>query len=459
MSQADENVRTINGHELRFPSEDWAGFFKNHFGPSVLWALIGIGASHIILAPTVGARYGLFGVWMFALIYLVKWGGWELGVRYNYAAGENPVEAYEHLPGPNQWGQWLTFFIFLLFWTNILGAVTGGAAAFINAFASQQFGLSLGVVPWYVILIVPTAILVLFSRYQWLENFLKLFVILLGILIVLGVFISPPSGAKISETVFTVPDVTSPVFIALFAGAAAYAPVGLSSSISIGSWSMAKKQGASELEEKGLDPEDPAYREYMESWIRTGMRDYNLAYAFSFILIISMVSLATATLYGTGDIPSGGAVPFAVGQLLQQAFGPWAFFAMMIGAIAALTSTVIGNTDSTARVCSDILGMTRDVEDTERWRKILVVIVAGFSIVPVLVLGNFPVVLVTFSAALIGVFQVFFYVANYYVVKTQLPEAFHPSTTRTAYYVVGMVLVAIFGLLGALNNFGIVGAG
>jgi hypothetical protein len=67
-------------------------------------------------------------------------------------------------------------------------------------------------------------------------------------------------------------------------------------------------------------------------------------------------------------------------------------------------------------------------------------------------------VLITFSAALVGLFQVFFYAANYYLVRTQLPEAFRPSRVRTAYYALGIALVALFGLAGALNNFGLVGA-
>lgn len=446
--------------DLEYPDESWAGFFKNHFGPSVLWALIGIGASHIILAPTFGARYGVFAVWLFAFIYFIKWGGWELGIRYNYGTGRNPVEGYEALPGPERWGQWLTFFIYLFFWTNILGAVAGGASAFMNAIFSQLWGIELGIVPWFIILVGLSGVLVFVSRYQWLENILKVFVIALALLIILGVFISPPSVSRISSTAFAVPDMTSPIFIALFAGAAAYAPVGLSSSISIGSWSMAKNQGARRVASGDIDPEDPEYRDYVESWMRTGLRDYNLAFGFSFVLIVSMVLLATATLYGTENIPSGGAVPFAVGSLLEASYGPWAFYAMLIGAVAALLSTVIGNIDATARVCADILGMVReDIEDTERWRKGLVVLISVASIAPVLFIGNFPVVLVTFSAALIGVFQVFFYVANYYIVRENLPEQYQPSNARKLYYVVGFVVIALFGLLGALNNFGIVGAG
>lgn len=420
-----------------------------------MWALLGIGTSHVVLAPTVGARYGLFGVWLFGLVYLVKWGGWELGIRYSYGRGKNLVEGYEHLPGPDRWGQWFTFGIYLFLWTNIHGAITATAAAFADAITRTTVGVSFGIVPWYVVITVPVAALLFSSSYQRVENILKPSVVLLGGIIVLAVVVAPPDAATVAETAFDVPEVTNPVFVALFTGVAAYTPIGLSSSVSIGSWSMAKGQGARELEEKGFDAEE--YREYIASWMRTGLRDFNIAYVLSFGLAASTVTLAASTLYGTGDVPSGENMPIAVGRLLQDAYGRWAFYVMLVGAAVAVLSTVISNMDAVARVCSDTLGIVGVADDTERWRKRLVVFISVFSIVPVLVIGNFPVVLITFSAALVGVFQVFFYVANYYLVRTQLPEHFQPSTKRSIYYAVGVVLVALFGVAGALNNFGLVG--
>jgi len=49
---------------------------------------------------------------VFAFIYVAKYGAWELGIRYNYGVGGNPVEAYDQLPGPKNWMQWFTVFVF-----------------------------------------------------------------------------------------------------------------------------------------------------------------------------------------------------------------------------------------------------------------------------------------------------------------------------------------------------------
>jgi hypothetical protein len=62
-----------------------------------------------------------------------------------------------------------------------------------------------------------------------------------------------------------------------------------------------------------------------------------------------------------------------------------------------------------------------------------------------------------FSAALMAILQVFFYLANYYIVREHLPAAFQPGTARTIYYVLTMLLVAGFGVMGGLSRLGLVG--
>ncbi|MDY6779872.1 MAG: hypothetical protein SV760_04885, partial [Halobacteria archaeon] len=80
-----------------------------------------------------------------------------------------------------------TFAVYLLLWTNIHGAITAGTAAFVGALFSEAFGISMGIVEWYVVLTLPIAALVFYSKYEWLENLLKTFVVFLGLIVVLTV--------------------------------------------------------------------------------------------------------------------------------------------------------------------------------------------------------------------------------------------------------------------------------
>lgn len=437
--------------DLEYPAEDWAGFVREHLGPSLMWALLGIGGSHIVLAPTLGGLYGLFAVWVVGLVYVAKYGGWELGIRYNYGMGRNPVEGYGDLPGPDHWGQWLTLAIYLVGWTVILAAVGFTSAAFAAALIPGVTKLNL-----YIGLIALAMILTLASRYSWLEALMKVFVLALAALILLGIFVAPPSASVVRETTFAVPDVTGTAFLGLFAAIAGYAPTGLSTTVTIGSWSMAKEQGARALRDRDLDPTDERFHDYIRAWMNVGRRDFRIAFGFSFVLIVSMIFLASSVLYPTP--PKETNIAIAIGNLLQESVGQWSFYLIVVGAFAALYSTVITVMDGAARVNADVLSLVleRDV-DTERYRRLFILVMGTASIIPILVIGELPITLVIFSAALMAILQVFFYIANYYIVREHLPEPFQPTTWQHVYYVVTIVLVIGFGIMGAMGRLGLVG--
>ncbi|MFW5965675.1 MAG: Nramp family divalent metal transporter [Halodesulfurarchaeum sp.] len=451
MTAAEETgTKATDIPELTYPSEDWAGFIKNHLGPSLMWALLGIGASHMVLAPVLGGMFGLFGIWIVAVIYLAKYGGWELGIQYNYATGKNPVEGYGNLPGPDHWGQVFTMLVYLVGWTVILASVGFSAATFLASLVPN-----VGVVQLYYLLVAITVVLTILSRYSWLENLMKGFVILLAVFIVLGVFVSPPSAQVVAETTFAVPDLTSVAFLGLFAALAGFAPTGLSTTVTIGSWSVAKKEGARALQGADYDFQDEQFREYVASWMRVGKRDFRIAFAFSFLLLVSMILLASAVIYP--NPPQDQNLAAVVGSILEAGFGDWTAYLVMVGAFAALYSTVITVMDGAARVNADTLPLILEREmDTERLRRGFIVLMGAASVIPIVTIGQLPLTLIVFAAALMAILQVFFYFANYYIVRTELPEFFQPSRTKLIYYAVSMGLVVVFGIMGAMARLGVI---
>lgn len=438
--------------ELEYPAETWKGFFKNHFGPSMLWALVSIGASHMVLAPTVGGYYGLFAIWIFVFVYVVKYGGWELGIRYNYGIGKNPIEAYTDLPGPKNWALWLSVIIFVFFYTGIIASVAAGATALSMVVSPFSF------IQTYLLLMGIAGVFVLLARYTILEKVLLVFTVALGVLLVLGAAAGPPSTEVAAETAFELPELTGALFVGLFAAVAGFAPTGHSTSIIIGSWSMAKGDGARALRKKGADPTDEKYHEYIKEWIRTGRRDFNIGYAFSLILAIAMILLATNVLFP--EPPTDDNFEIALGEILSESFGAWAFWAVIVGGFAALYSTVITTLDGGSRAAADILpiALENDDLDTERLRRVIVAVMTLGCIIPILVIGGLPVTLIVWIAALIAMVEVFFYPANWYIVEKNLPEAFRPSTKWKVYYVITIVLVFVFGIMGALETFDVIGA-
>lgn len=440
--------------DLDYPASDWTGFFKEHFGPSMLWALISIGGSHIVLAPTLGGHFGLVAIWMFGLIYLAKYGGWELGIRYNYGAGGNPIEAYDQLPGPKNWALWITVGIFTIAYTGLVTAVGTSTAAFLAAITGLTMQTS------FIILVGAGAVFVLFSKYSIIEKVLTVFTVSIGLLVVLGAIMGPPDTTVISNTLFSFPQgkgITSPLFIALLASAAGFAPTGFSTSILIGSWSMAKKQGARQLRERDLDPEDPAFHDYIGEWIATGKRDFHIGYLFSFIILVAMVILATNVLFPSP--PTDENLAISLGDILGDTFGPWAFWAMIIGAFAALYSTVITLIDGSSRAASQIIPMALENGDDfpqEKFRRGMIIVQALVAVTIIVILGLSPVTFIVWIAATLAVVEVFFYPANWYVVEHNLPERFTPSRKWHIYYVVSLIFVIIFGIMGAATQLGFI---
>ncbi|QZA88035.1 Nramp family divalent metal transporter [Salinarchaeum sp. IM2453] len=437
---------------LDYPASDWKGFFKHHFGPSMMWALISIGGSHIVLGPEMAATFGLFAVWVFAFVYVAKYGAWELGIRYNYGAGENPVEAYDQLPGPKNWMQWFTVIVFGVLYVGITASVGMSTAALAAAITPLSVPVA------FVVFVGGAGILVFFAKYSLLEKILIGFTAALGALLILGVFAGPPSTDVAAETVFSLNlgGERTIAFVALFAAVAGFAPTGFSTSVLIGSWSMAKGEGASQLKKHGLDPHDDQYHDYIKEWIQTGRRDFNIGYLLSFVVVIAMVLLATNVLYP--DPPGDENFAIAVGEILSESFGEWSFWAMMLGAFAALYSTVITLLDGASRAVGDVIpmAMENDDLDSDLIRRVMVVLIVVVSSLTVLILGNIPVTLLVSVAAILAVTEILFYPANYYIVKKNLPDAFQPSRAWTIYYALSLIAVLGFGVMGAAVELGFV---
>jgi len=441
--------------DLTYPASDLRGFFREHFGPSMLWALIGIGGSHVLLGPIVASVFGLFAVWMYLFIFLVRYGGWELAVRYTYATGQSPVEGYRDLPGPNNWALWLALANFTLIAAVIVASVGVTSAAFAAVF------LPVSPVFLHVVLVGLAAAFVGLSRYSALETVLTGFTIAVFSLIGLGVLVGPPSSEVIGSTLLSAPDQPVGLYIVLFVAAAGVTPAGFSNSVFLGSWTVAKGQGARELQEQGLDPDEEACHEYIRAWIRTGKRDFNLGYAFSFLLLLAIVLLAANVLYPT--MPTDENFAVRIGSILGETLGPWAFYAMIVGGFAAVFSTVIALLDGASRASTEILGVVLDREfderESRRIRRALIAAIALGGIVPVLAFGALPVTFAIVITLTVAVVELFYYPANWYIVERDLPKPLRPSTGWRAYYAASIVLVTLFGLAAAASELGLLGGG
>ena len=444
--------------DLNYPDESWTGFLRNHFGPSIAWALLGIGGSHIVLGPTFSATFGYIAIAAIVLVYLIKYGCWELGIRYNYAVGENMFRAYSELPGPRLWAVWLAGIDLSIKVAFNAGAIGLSAATFLGLFTD------LGLSAIFAILMAISGSIVIIAQYDWLERFLMSLAAILAIAVVVSAVAGIPSIETFTQTAFNLGQLSTPAFIALFVSVAGLAPTALSTSWVLGSWSMTKNEGAKQLKEYDLDPDNERYHDYIASWLRVGIRDFRMGYLFSLIVMIAITSLAATVFYPTP--PTNQNLAYQMGQILGGSIGAWSFYIIIAGAFAALWSTVIGSIDGNTRALLDVLQVLVEKTElsnilgedmkTERKRRIAVAIFVVVSSIPILLLGQRPVTLVTVFGVFLALVESFIYPANLYIVRENLPKRFLPSRTKLLYYFGTIALVLIISALTVASNLGFV---
>lgn len=433
--------------DLEQPANTWTGFAKRHLGPSLLWALLGIGTSHIVLSPTLAANFGLVAIWMLGFIFLVKYGAWELGIKYFFATGENVLDGYADAPGPKNWLVWYGML------AVVMAVIVNTAAVGMSTAAIAISVFPMEIVWMYTIVVVVSALLILVTNYTLLERFMLSFVAILALTTLLALFFGPPSASLVSETLFAMPALDNPVFLGLFASAAGLAPTGLGTVFMLGSWSITKNKGLENVTEGRLDMDDEASINYVRKWLAVGMRDWKIGYGFSFVVIGAFALLAANALYP--NPPQNQDMAVALGELLGNAFGEWGAGLMLLGAFAAFWSSVITALDGGSRVVTRGLQINLDRDlDQKRWERILIVLFVLASAIPIIIVGGLPVTLVVMLGTVLIISEAFIYPANFYIVRRDLPEAFQPGSVKTAYYVAGILIMIAFGVIGAANELG-----
>ncbi len=120
-------------------------------GPGIVMAATAIGASHVILSPVAGARFGYDLLWLVLFSHLFKYPAFEFGARFAVATGTSLIRGYERVPGPRNWALIAFLGITILQGLTILSGVIAVAASVLvvnlGTFPFPVWILILGAVP------------------------------------------------------------------------------------------------------------------------------------------------------------------------------------------------------------------------------------------------------------------------------------------------------------------------
>ena len=370
-------------------------------GPGIAAAMTGIGASHIMHAPTAGARYGYELLWVILAAYILKYCAFEFAHRYTMVKGESIINAYHRN------GNWPLYFLLFQGFANtvgIAGRAMGCAAMLWAAFPFMSLE------SWAVTVLVGTVAILWAGSYRAVEGICKALILIFAVscFAAFALQATPPMD-YISRLLPTLPPIGA---MLLFGAMFGYFPTTLEVAPMQSNWAVDKKVGmvkVNELRAQGHTVNMD--KDYMKNSFILFKRDMNITYLISMLSGIIFLIVGAAVLHPLGLVPKGSEMGATIARIYTETFGQWIFPVIIAGGVAALFSTVFTYFDGQARITEECT-----VRLIKRWdnpvSRILVYrgmqliwLVAGIAIVyglpePILVTQIASVMALVFSPVL-----------------------------------------------------------
>lgn len=466
--------------DLKIPRTDPLSMLRS-FGPGLVLMMTGIGTSHVITAPTAGARFAYALLWCIPVAYVFKYYGFEMAFRFTHATGKSLIDAYATAPG--KWPLW-----YLLVVTLVQCAI-GQAGRLIAAAAVPYylvfdfFRIELPVSAYALALAVIAVAILWKGNYPALEKGAKLFAgILVASSLVVYLLQPAPVSALRHFFILSAPE-GSWLIIAGFLG---LLPTGIDVSLQASEWGRARRTGMARVRERleaaGLaarfDPFAPRQEDltvrisrlpehvhlYCGRWFRIALWDFRIGHFVSLVTVCLFLLLAVVWLYPS-DL-EGPEVMGKIAEIFIRSIGPWSAVVFFAGAFAALYSTAFNYFDGWPRVvgacCRNLFRRTAALEGLARERltgehrrrwyseynlyriTMLYSLVAAVSIIAGL---PRPVYLVLIASALAFFIAPVIYFLNIYYCLRIIPReatGFFPSPVAI---VVSLASLAVFSAL------------
>ncbi len=312
-------------------------------GPGVAAAMTGIGASHIMHAPTAGAKYGYDLLWVILAAYILKYCAFEFAHRYTMVKGETIINAY-HRNG--NWPLWFMIFQGFANTVGIAGRALGCAAMLWAAFPFMSLEL------WGTAILLIVIAILWIGSYKAVESICKVLIIIFALSCFIAFALqAPPPMEYLSRLVPTLPPIGA---MLLFGSMFGYFPTTLEVAPMQSNWAVDKKVGmvkVNELRAQGHTVDMD--KNYMKNSLTLFKRDMNITYFISMITGMIFLIVGASVLNPMGLVPAGSQMGATIARIYTDTFGAWIFPVIIAGGVAALFSTVFTYFDGQARVTEE----------------------------------------------------------------------------------------------------------
>ena len=426
-----------NGDSIKPPPKGLAMLVI--IGPSLVWAGEFVGSGEVILATRVGAILGPTVLWAVVVGVLLKFWIGMAGARYTVCTGEGMIDMIARVPGPRNWGVWITLVAQLASGTIAIGSLAAAAGIFVHSLT----GISPLIAGWLVTLF---ALAVVWSN---VFNFLKLFMSLFVVIVVVGVLyvsitVFPSFSTFLKGFLFHIPAV--PEWALAVDGIEAnpwreilplmgWAAGGFASQVWYTYWVIGAGYGATAGRGYGKPADDTMLRNMtaatatkIKGWCHVVYTDASLA------MLIGVVATGGFLIAGGGVLgpnqlaPEGPQVATTLATIFSARWGAFGGLLFMIAGACALIGTQIGQLAGWPRLLADSMRICFPKFNSKfEWKTQYRMFLGYFFLTSMVIVYSFglkPVFLVKISAILDGLlltpFQALWVLSGLYVVMPKM---------------------------------------
>lgn len=400
-------------------------------GPGLVVAATAIGASHLVLAPTAGARFGYALLWVVPFSHLFKYPAFEAGPRFAVAARGSLLDGYARVPGPRRWALWVFLAGTVVQGVTVLAGVLGVAA---SVAAAALPGLPFAA--WSALLGLAVGLLLATGGFDGLSALSKGMLGVLALMTLVAFFAAPPPAEAWRSLV--VPSVPAGSVL-LLAALLGWMPTGIDVSVWHSIWAGGRRE---DWEERARERREPG------GALAVGLADMRLGYGLSLLLGVLFVVLGARVLRPAGVVPEGADVAVTLARLYTDVLGEWMLPLFLAAAFFGMFSTTYGVMEGFPRAFAETVARLREGSgagsEAGSGRLYWLFMAAIFLLAQAEThLLPDPVVLVTVAAVASFLLSPVTYALNYYCVTRLIEdEEARPGALLRAWSALGILCAA-----------------
>jgi len=345
-------------------------------GPGVVLAALAIGSGELILTPRSGAQYGFVLLWVPVLTIVYKLAFSEGLTRLTIASGDDVFRAFDWLPGPKHWAQYLIIVVFSLDMIGYGGIALAAGSAVIGLFPGTDIRLA------SLVTACLAPVLLFSGSYRFLEKlvFAMCAVLVGGVVYTLFQF-HLPGREIVRGLVPTVPEGSAGTIMGLMGWVGAGTTTLLYSS-----W-INEKIGKVRSEEEG------------RRWVSTMRIDCVVSYSLILGISFAFLAMSVATLHARGLVPERREIMSILSSMLDGVPGGRETF--LVVSFFALFSTVVSCMDGKSRAIASMLaGVSQRFSGKLRIYRFVIGIYLGVMAVTILLGERQPGMVINMVASM-----------------------------------------------------------